>query len=358
MEDSTTKILFVSFSEEINTGARYAEYIIRQALSQKHEVRFLCPRQDKTLCKILLPLQLLILGYFPLIAHKCYDLVFTSDNFVFADIVYVQPPAGKNVDLKWDEILFDKWSYFWGHCSSLLIQKPLKFLVSKHAHFITNSHFATAVVQRNYGKKASVIYPPVPTYLYKSFERAREDLVVTISGLNPRKNLELIAEMGKRLSGAKFILVGFYNERFVYILESLRAKFATMGLKDNFIYIPSASDKAKVEVLNRAKVYFHPTFYEPFGIGIAEGMAAGCIPVVHNSGGPQEFVPSEWRYEDVEDAASKIHLALNNWDTTKAAEFRSVAMRFGEERFKEEILDFVERQGGRDGKRLNGRLPD
>jgi glycosyltransferase involved in cell wall biosynthesis len=292
----------------------------------------------------LLPLKLFLIGYFAIVTRRLYDLVFTSDNFVFADVVYVQPPAGKDVNLTWDEMLFGRSSYLRLQWLPFLTQRPLKILVSKHAHFITNSHYARQVVRQNYGKDASVIYPPVPTHLFESLNEARENLVVTISGLNPRKNLELIAEVGKRMRETKFILLGYYQEEFAHILASIKAGFETSGIRDNFTYFPSVSDKTKVRILNKAKVYFHPTAYEPFGIGIAEGMAAGCIPVVHDSGGPREFVSREWRYENAEGAANKIRYALESWDITRAVEFRSVALGFGEERFKQEILKFVDRK--------------
>jgi glycosyltransferase involved in cell wall biosynthesis len=294
--------------------------------------------------KILLPLQLFLIGYLPLFTRRFFDLVFTSDNFVFADVVYVQPPAGKDVILTWDDMLFGKSSHFLLQWLPVLLQRPLKLALSKHAHFITNSQYARHVVRRNYGKDATVIYPPVPIHLYESISQARENLVVTISGLNPRKNLELIAEVGKRVPETKFILLGYYQEACAHILESIKAGFETSGLRDNFTYLPSISDNAKAKILNRAKVYFHPTLYEAFGIGIAEGMAAGCTPVVHDSGGPREFVSREWRYKDAEDAANKIRYALKNWGMARAGEFRSVALAFGEERFRQEILNFVERK--------------
>jgi len=187
-----------------------------------------------------------------------------------------------------------------------------------------------------------VVYPPVPTYLYPHFERNRENVVVTISSLNPRKNLKLIAEVGKRIPEAKFVLLGYYQKAFAHLLKEIEAEFESLGLKDNFTYIPSSSNQTKVSILSKAKVYFHPTLYEPFGISIAEGMAAGCIPVVHNSGGPREFVPDEWRYQEVEEAAAKIRQALKSWNIPQATELRSLAFRFGEERFKQEILELVE----------------
>jgi glycosyltransferase involved in cell wall biosynthesis len=45
---------------------------------------------------------------------------------------------------------------------------------------------------------------------------------------------------------------------------------------------------------------------EHFGISIVEAMALGCIPVVHDSGGMREFVPTQYRYRTIEQAAEKI----------------------------------------------------
>jgi glycosyltransferase involved in cell wall biosynthesis len=339
------KILFITLSKEIKTGARYTEEIIRQALSQRHEVKLLYPGLNGNAAKLMPSvLYLSFFGYLSLLKHSSYDLVFTSDNFVFADVVYIQPPAGKDIVLTWDEMVFGRSFGRFFRWAPTLVNSPLKALVVKHAHFVTNSNYAREVVRRNFGKDASIIYPPVPTHLYQSLEPTRENLVVTISGLNPRKNLRFIAEVGKRIPEARFILLGYYHEAFAHILEGIQAEFEASGLRDNFTYVPSSSDVVKVKILTKAKVYFHPTVYEPFGISIAEGMAAGCVPVVHDSGGPCEFVPSEWRYQDVEDAAAKIRFALKSWNTEWAAEFHSVVVRFGEERFKQEILEFVERK--------------
>ncbi|MBA7561117.1 hypothetical protein ES708_02752 [subsurface metagenome] len=46
----------------------------------------------------------------------------------------------------------------------------------------------------------------------------------------------------------------------------------------------------------------------------------------------------------MEDAASKIRYALKSWNITVAAKFRALGLEFGEERFKQEILEFVEQK--------------
>ncbi len=104
------KILFVALSKEIKAGARYAEDIIRQALSERHDIRFLYPLEAGVMGSIPAPLRLSLLGWLPLFTGRFHDLIFISDNFVYADIVYVQPPAGKDVILTWDEMLFGRGS--------------------------------------------------------------------------------------------------------------------------------------------------------------------------------------------------------------------------------------------------------
>src|SRR2546430_11402919 len=45
-----------------------------------------------------------------------------------------------------------------------------------------------------------------------------------------------------------------------------------------------------VKLLASAKIYLHTRVDEGFGISIVEAMAAGCLPIVHESGGPPFLV--------------------------------------------------------------------
>jgi len=45
---------------------------------------------------------------------------------------------------------------------------------------------------------------------------------------------------------------------------------------------------------------------EHFGIAPVEGLASGCVTVVHNSGGMREFIPPEYRWETYEDLKTII----------------------------------------------------
>ena len=45
---------------------------------------------------------------------------------------------------------------------------------------------------------------------------------------------------------------------------------------------------------------------EHFGIAPVEGLASGCVTIVHNSGGMKEFIPDEFRWETYDDLKRKI----------------------------------------------------
>ena len=56
---------------------------------------------------------------------------------------------------------------------------------------------------------------------------------------------------------------------------------------------------------------------EHFGIAPVEGLASGCVTLVHNSGGMKEFIPEEYRWESYDDLKEKIVCQMessNTWE--------------------------------------------
>jgi glycosyltransferase involved in cell wall biosynthesis len=45
---------------------------------------------------------------------------------------------------------------------------------------------------------------------------------------------------------------------------------------------------------------------EHFGISPIEGLASGCVTLVHKSGGTGEFIPEEFRWQTYEDLKEKV----------------------------------------------------
>ena len=62
---------------------------------------------------------------------------------------------------------------------------------------------------------------------------------------------------------------------------------------------------------------------EHFGIAPVEGLASGCVTIVHNSGGMKEFIPDEFRWETYDDLKQKIVKCMEtenasaNWESNR-----------------------------------------
>jgi glycosyltransferase involved in cell wall biosynthesis len=56
---------------------------------------------------------------------------------------------------------------------------------------------------------------------------------------------------------------------------------------------------------------------EHFGMSVLEAMAAGLIPVVPNEGGLIEFVPQEYQFNTIEQAAEIIMYVFNHLPRTE-----------------------------------------
>jgi glycogen synthase len=64
----------------------------------------------------------------------------------------------------------------------------------------------------------------------------------------------------------------------------------------------------------------------------------GCIPIVHNSGGVKEFVPNNFRYNNIREAAKKITNEIHAWSLPKTSKIIEIAKNFRQENFSKEFL--------------------
>jgi glycosyltransferase involved in cell wall biosynthesis len=88
--------------------------------------------------------------------------------------------------------------------------------------------------------------------------------------------------------------------------------------------------------LGEARAYVHLMQGEHFGITIVEAMSAGCVPIVHDSGGPREIVDDRtgFRWQTEEEIPGMIDAAMRN---SPSAIARDRAQLFSRSRFDERI---------------------
>jgi glycosyltransferase involved in cell wall biosynthesis len=253
---------------------------------------------------------------------------FTSDILPYVDITYIHYPKPLVLAKKAES-----------HSLWHLLYKPYQRLETTLSYrasqklILANSFFTANAVKKQFGIDPLVIYPPVniEKLIHGSFE-GKKNLVLTISRFSFDKGLEQIPYLAKKVN-AKFVILGsVYSQHAYYVILNLIRK---LDVGERVTLITNASLEKKIELLQKAKVYLHTTPYEHFGISVVEGMAAGCISVTPNSGGPTEYVPAEWRYNDEEDAAQKIIEALDKWSPSTGEKMKSIAYSFREQRFQD-----------------------
>jgi glycosyltransferase involved in cell wall biosynthesis len=209
--------------------------------------------------------------------------------------------------------------------------------------FLTNSEYTRGFIRQIWDRDSRVIYGPCRLDLYSP--QPKEDLVATVGRISPEKRLHLFLEIARHLPGFKFAIIGsVHNDAYFNWLEN--------NAPANVSFIVSPLRKSP-EILGKAKIYVHCMENEHFGIAIVEAMAAGCVPVVHDSGGPREIVIPEvgYRWRNVDEAVGQITTLIQDvslsQQMSKAAFERSKL--FSTERFENrlrEVLTDFEKPGG------------
>src|SRR5467141_817202 len=115
----------------------------------------------------------------------------------------------------------------------------------------------------------------------------RENLVVTIGRIVPEKRFHLFVELARLVPETRFVAIGSLSDETSAYYERLKRT-----APENASFVLSPLRKVK-NILGRAMAYVHCAENEHFGITIVEAMAAGCVPIVHDSGGPREIVTSD-----------------------------------------------------------------
>jgi glycosyltransferase involved in cell wall biosynthesis len=193
----------------------------------------------------------------------------------------------------------------------------------ENSTIITNSEFTRNSIASlfNGGKdKAHIIRPPVDVetfhnevLLSSAFER--QDTILVISRIHKHKKIENAIRLAKILKkinvveGMRIIGSMDYTHDLDYFL-SLYEMVRNFDLEGYVTIDTNISFKELLSAMGNAKTYFHPMVGEHFGIAVVEAMAAGLVPIVPAVGGPAEFVPSNYQFNTIEEAAEKVSSSL------------------------------------------------
>ncbi len=264
-----------------------------------------------------------------------------------SDMCYIHFPAAIDLAVRRGGAL--RRAYDW------LVAREARRVVGRPLAVLANSTWTAGKVREAYGLEARVLHPPVEVGRLLALGDRKEDVVLTVSRFTPEKNLEAIVQVASMVPEAEFYLVGSTSSYSAPVLERVRSLADELKVRN--LHVETDVPRRRLEELySIAKIYLHPPFPEHFGIAIAEGVAAGAVPVVYRDGGGWTDIASRidpmLGYTTVEGAASIVRSLLRD-EARRAAlaeRAREVARGFSHESFKADVakvMDELARLKGR-----------
>jgi glycosyltransferase involved in cell wall biosynthesis len=191
--------------------------------------------------------------------------------------------------------------------------------------------------------------------LYRRKER--ENLVVTVSRFRPGKNLESIPHIAKHVN-ARFLIIGPSDQSSASTINTIRGLTKKLNVQNRVQLLINEPRSVLIEKLSVAKVLLHTQFFEAFGMSVVEAMAAGCVPIVPDVGGPWLDILDHiqgkygYAYGRSKEAAEKIRLLMEDEELRHEVASRAYrrAGAFGTSIFTRNMLRVVKKVHARKGR--------
>lgn len=226
---------------------------------------------------------------------------------------------------------------------------------------VCNSFFTKKVIDKEYGVRSEVLYPPVDVESFKPLKK--ENLIINVgrfTNLMHSKRQDVLAksfikmcdEQKEKVKGWKLVLIGADKEGKEYVSD---LKKMAKGYPIEILTNPHFNDLK--QLCGQAKIFWtaagfgfdeekQPEKMEHFGITTVEAMASGCVPVVINKGGQKEIIEEGkngllWDEEkQLIDKTLGLMENKNEWsELSRAAQKRSLI--FSRKEFYERIKKLV-----------------
>jgi alpha-1,2-mannosyltransferase len=175
---------------------------------------------------------------------------------------------------------------------------------------MTNSTWTRAHMEQLTGKRASrgeirVIFPPCDMRTLVTLPLTpREKSIIYVAQFRPEKDHATVLKAFSillshnprfREEGVKLVLIGsIRDDRDRQKVDELKLNAKTLAIGEQVEFICDAPWDKVVSWLGKSWIGTNAMWNEHFGIGVVEYMAAGLIPVVHDSGGPKLDIVTEF----------------------------------------------------------------
>jgi glycosyltransferase involved in cell wall biosynthesis len=172
-------------------------------------------------------------------------------------------------------------------------------------------------------KEPIVVYPAVNLERFWNDTplSKRKKQVVYVARFIPVKRHEIMKKLASELPNYEFVSVGG-------LIDAEKAWFHKFqeNLPKNYTLKTNLPGTELLTILHDSRIYVHLMEGEHFGIAPVEGLASGCVTIVHNSGGMKEFIPDEFRWETYDDLKEKIVKYMETEDANESWETKRLQL--------------------------------
>lgn len=215
--------------------------------------------------------------------------------------------------------------------------------------FLANSTLTQFWIRKLWpNTRIKILYPPVQVkkIIIKAKKSAtpKKNQIVYVGRIIPEKGIEDIIIAISHIPTVKAKLIGPIDD--YNYLKKLKKLLKKLNLEKRVEFTGKLPRNRLIDVLVQSKLIVHPAPFEPFGIAVVEGMAAGCIPVVKcGFNGPwMDILKCKERYGycylDIDELTEKVLQALN--DKINILEIQNHAMQFDEKHFINNFICVLE----------------
>jgi len=207
------------------------------------------------------------------------------------------------------------------------------------AALVANSSWTADVVAERYGRRPTVVHPPVDPIRGETDWADREDGVVVAGRIAPDKRtldaIRIVDAVRERGPDLHLHVVGSAAPAYRSYVERVERAAA----ERTYVSVETDVPRRRLESLLTGHKYgLNAKPDEHFGMTVAEYVAAGMVAFAPDSGGQRDVLAGDDRrlYESVPDAAAKIAAAVEAGATPSLARDR-----FASERFHRRVRDLV-----------------
>jgi glycosyltransferase involved in cell wall biosynthesis len=295
------------------------------------------------LYRYFLPVMPWLMGRFNL---RGYDVIISTSHAVakgfrsdpaIPNICYCHTPLRPI----WD--MYDDYAATHSMGKSWLYRKFVAWLrrwdvasASRVHYFIANSRHIQQRIKKSYDSDSVVIYPPVRTAKFALNEAERKDYYMCPGRFVPYKKIDMVIRAFQQMPDKRLVLIG----------EGWGASGFEELVKGypNIEWLGYRDDAEMIQYMQEARACIFAA-KEDFGIMCVEAQACGTPVIALDYGGYKEtVVDGETGYLFAEQTEASVIKAVKKMDAEPLNDHARIianALRFSDERFREEFSSFV-----------------